>query len=110
MTLDPMSNSNDVPSAEELVTPKEAARLLKDRNLKTIYRLILKGRLPAWKIVGRLYVRRDDVLAFIEPVEPKLQPAAQPETVSKQQKKEIEKWRAEVRKRSRLYPGPTPTT
>ena len=53
---------------DDLVDLKAAARLAKC-NLATCYRWVLKGRLRAWRRVGRLYVSRAEVLGLFAPVE-----------------------------------------
>lgn len=42
-------------------------------NRRTVDRMIEDGRLPAWRLAGvdRVYVRRQDILDRLTPVEPK---------------------------------------
>src|SRR5262245_39127297 len=56
---------------EDPITPRCAARLL-HVHISTIYRYILSGRLRAWRRVSLRYVvSRKQVLALLEPVDPK---------------------------------------
>ncbi|WP_198375342.1 helix-turn-helix domain-containing protein [Neoroseomonas rubea] len=49
----------------QLLPLRQAASLL-SRSARTVRRLIAAGDLPAVRIRGRLYVKRDELRAFIE--------------------------------------------
>ncbi len=59
------------PSVDDLLTPNEAAELLRIRP-RTVRAWIRSGRLPAMRTDpgrgGRLLVRRSDLLALLQPV------------------------------------------
>jgi excisionase family DNA binding protein len=67
----PITVSNDSPLPRELLTPTEAADLLRVRP-RTIRKWIDCGRLPAFRTDpgrgGRLRVRRSDLLRVLQPV------------------------------------------
>lgn len=56
---------DELPS--DLVTIKDAAKLVNNTHRGTIRRWILTGKLPAWKLGSRFLVSRADVLAMIRP-------------------------------------------
>lgn len=59
---------------DDLMIPSEAASLL-GVSTPTIYRWILGGKLPAWRVGGRkLRVSKADVVGMLKPVEPKAKP------------------------------------
>ena len=61
----------------DLIPINEARRLLpssqpgKRLALPTLYRWVHSGKLPAVRILGHYYVRRADLLALVEPVQPR---------------------------------------
>lgn len=58
-----------LPEPHELITPKQAAAILKCDD-KTIYNWIHTGRLKAWRRgINRYLIRRVDVEAMMVPVE-----------------------------------------
>lgn len=68
----------------DLITIKEAARLVNNTHRGTIRRWILKGKLAAWKLAGKTFlVSRADVLRMIQPhrnEEPQLPPTKREKT------------------------------
>lgn len=90
----------DTPDLADAITPNEAARILK-ASLRQVYRWIDEGKLPAVKVVGRLYVQRADALGLVQPVVPRGRPGKEPKR-SRQEQRAVEKWRQGVRKRSRI--------
>jgi excisionase family DNA binding protein len=70
---------------EDLVSPREAAKILK-LHLASVYRMIADGRLPAWRRGGmRFFVSRAAVLGvFLPPGNiPSQGPASHQEAVEK---------------------------
>jgi len=58
-------NTSEIP--DDLITPLQAAQLL-GVHLATIYRYILDGRLPAWRLAGtRFKLSRVQVLGLLQP-------------------------------------------
>lgn len=56
---------------DDLVTPKQAARLLRTHP-STVYRLISTGRLPAIQIgTARYHIREADLRGLLTPVRPR---------------------------------------
>ena len=68
----------------------------------TIYRLIERGKLPAIKVLGRLYVRPADVLALVEIVRPKERLPPQQSERGTAQRKEVSRWCRETLERAKL--------
>lgn len=63
-----MSDHPIDPERDDLVTPRQAAKLLK-LNPSVLYRWIFSGTIPAFKRGSRLFLRRADVLAMFRPAE-----------------------------------------
>lgn len=62
-----MNNTSNHSVPEDLITPKEAAGLIRV-HLATLYRLIQDGRLPCWTRAGtRKFVSRAAVLGLFSP-------------------------------------------
>jgi excisionase family DNA binding protein len=74
---------NDAGLPPDLIAPRAAAAILPRTSegnkvsLRSIYRWIRDGKLPAWKIGRRLLVSRSDVLGLVRPVPIKPVPAVQ---------------------------------
>lgn len=80
-----MQPVDELPS--DLISIKEAARLVNNTHRGTIRRWILTGKLPAWKLAGRTFlVSRSDVLAMIQPhtIEKTRMPATRRELTGRQ--------------------------
>jgi excisionase family DNA binding protein len=61
----------------DLIGVAEAARLLRV-HVSCIYRWLHTGKLPAWRVVGRWWLSRADVLAVPEQVGPGVAQASTP--------------------------------
>lgn len=70
-----MENTSDIP--DDLITVKEAARLVHNTHTATIRRWVLNGKLQGYTLAGtRWLVSRADVLALIQPLtKPRKAPA-----------------------------------
>jgi excisionase family DNA binding protein len=53
--------------AREWVSVREAATLV-DASEQVVYRAIYAGKLPAYRVSGRLRIARAEVAAFVKPV------------------------------------------
>ena len=56
---------NETTSTSLLVSVDEARRLLGGVSPATFYRLLQRGELPAVKLAGRRFVKRDDLARFV---------------------------------------------
>jgi excisionase family DNA binding protein len=66
--VEPLPDSLDNLIPSDLISIKEAARLVKNTHVNTIRRWIHKGKLQAYKLTGeRFLVSRADVLNLIRP-------------------------------------------
>lgn len=88
---------------DDLISPTEAAKLLKC-HVASVYRRILDGTLPAWRMRGAgrkggRKVSRADVLALWEPVQPKGIARRSESVVEKVAKA---RWLEEIRKDARF--------
>ena len=73
-----LSNSQNLAFPTDLITPKQASRILRV-HLSTIYRFVMTKRLPAWKRAGNRYmVRRSDVEGLMRRFEPPTLPPRRP--------------------------------
>lgn len=88
---------------DDLIPPGKAARLI-HVHVATIYRWILEGRLPAWRLRGRCGVKggrrlsKADVLSLLEP-EP-LPVKGQTRAESKVEQQARKAWTDEVLRRT----------
>lgn len=55
---------------EDLITPREAARLL-HLHVSAVYRMVMRGRIRAWKRgTSRYLLSRQEVMALLAPEPP----------------------------------------
>jgi excisionase family DNA binding protein len=65
------------PLPEDYITRNQAAKLAGGCHPSTVYRWVRAGRLRGWRVEGKLFVSRAEVLAIIRPVNVPLTPEAQ---------------------------------
>ena len=75
------------PLPEDHISTTEAAKLAKVHPV-LLCRWVRKGRLRAWKLVGRVRVSRADVLALAVPVEERPGLPARPRKLSPRRREE----------------------
>lgn len=80
---------------DDVLTTKQAAKLL-GIDLVTCYRWMLKGKLPAWRRVGRLVTTRRAVQALLVPVRVPKGEGTRGRTAAEAAR---ERWREEARRK-----------
>ncbi len=74
-----MKRSVTTRNVTELLSARDAAELLPDTTPATLLRWGREGRIPVVRLPGRVYFRRSDLEAMLEPTVSEQQHAGQPE-------------------------------